>query len=251
MSATAEFGVRFPASSLKRSRLARRGLASYPPPGSSHARRDRSKVDTVVALARTRSRRPTGDTTPRDLSRGPLGRYRQRIAVPSRRSSTPHRQTTGTRLRSPTTIWDRACADRPGLFAVSTALSTGRTPATTASHQPARLTAPVTTPSQEAALPSPPPSPAKPPFLRRLDALTDLAHRCHGLLLGPTAPSPVPTPLPPSTPSGSTPDRARGEAELLLLLGLAVGILRADGLRIRAAQVDGLSHCIRPGARVS
>jgi hypothetical protein len=185
MSATAEFGVRFPASSLKRSRLARRGLASYPPPGSSHARRDRSKVDTVVALARTRSRRPTGDTTPRDLSRGPPGRCRQRIAVPSRRSSTP---TARRRVRA-CVLPQRSGMEHVLIDPVSLRYpqrypqAARQRPRHRTGLQGSRRQSPRH--HKKAALPSPPPSPVKPPLLRRLDALTDLVHRSHGLLLGP------------------------------------------------------------------
>jgi hypothetical protein len=90
---------------------------------------------------------------------------------------------------------------------------------------------------KKAALPSPPPSPAKPPFLRRLDALTDLAHRCHGLLLAPDGQLTHADAAAAAHVAGLEPDpeRNRGAFELLLLLAITVGILRADGLRIRAA----------------
>jgi hypothetical protein len=75
------------------------------------------------------------------------------------------------------------------------------------------------------------------PLLARLDALTDLAHRCNGLLLSPDGQLTRTDAAAAAHAAGLDPDpgRNRGALELLLLLGIAVGILRADGLRIRAA----------------
>ena len=84
-----------------------------------------------------------------------------------------------------------------------------------------------------------PPTPS--PLLRRLDALADLAHRCHGLLLAPDGQLTRADAAAAAHAAGIEPDpeRNRGALELLLLLGIAVGILRADGLRIRAAPLHG------------
>jgi hypothetical protein len=86
-----------------------------------------------------------------------------------------------------------------------------------------------------------PPTPAHPPspspLLQRLDALTDLAHRCNGLLLAPDGSLTRADAAAAAHAAGLEPEdgRGRGALELLLLLGIAVGILRAEGLRVRAA----------------
>jgi len=76
-------------------------------------------------------------------------------------------------------------------------------------------------------------------LLQRLDMLTQLAHRCNGLLLAPDGQLTRADAVAAAHAVGLNPDadasRGRGALELLLLLGTAVGILRADGPRIRAA----------------
>jgi len=83
-----------------------------------------------------------------------------------------------------------------------------------------------------------PPSPKLPPepspLLRRLDALADLAHRRHGLLLAPDGQLTNADAAAVAHAIGIEPGRGGG-VELLLLLGIAVGVLQADGLRVRAA----------------
>jgi hypothetical protein len=81
--------------------------------------------------------------------------------------------------------------------------------------------------------PTPPSSPS--PLLQRLDALTDLAHRHHGLLLTPDGQLTRADAAAAAHTAGLDPEDGRGALELLLLLGIAVGILRAEGLRVRAA----------------
>jgi hypothetical protein len=88
-----------------------------------------------------------------------------------------------------------------------------------------------------------PSSPSSPALLARLDALTDLAHRCRGLLLAPDGQLTRTDAAAAAHAIGIEPDRARGEVELLLLLGIAVGVLRAEGLRVRAAPLhDAWRH---------
>jgi hypothetical protein len=82
--------------------------------------------------------------------------------------------------------------------------------------------------------PSPPPSPGLSPLLARLDALTDLAHRRQGFLLTPDGTLTRTDATAVADAIGIEPGHGGG-VELLLLLGIAVGVLRADGLRIRAA----------------
>jgi hypothetical protein len=83
----------------------------------------------------------------------------------------------------------------------------------------------------------PGPAQARQPLLARLDALTDLAHRCNGLRLAPDGQLTRADAAAAAHAAGLEPEdgRGRGAVELLLLLGIAVGILRADGLRIRVA----------------
>jgi hypothetical protein len=88
--------------------------------------------------------------------------------------------------------------------------------------------------SEEAALP-PSPAPERASLLARLDALTDLAHHRHGLLLGPDGSLARTDAAAAAHAIGIEPGNDRG-VELLLLLGVAVGVLCADGPRtIRAS----------------
>jgi hypothetical protein len=76
--------------------------------------------------------------------------------------------------------------------------------------------------------------PPSPDLLAHLDSLADLAHPSHGLLPSPDGKLTSADAAAVAHAIGIQPDRAHGEAELLLF-GIAVGVLRADGLRVRAA----------------